>query len=237
MVTDKFSASQAPRLIQCPSSGNLDVAIEGWVPPVVDHDKGAKGKGTEIHKIFENSAKYTASDMLMIAKAIEYVATLRQKRRFKILTEFQTVADWLPSKPHTTMDLVLYVQDEIHIVDYKTGKIPVNPVGNEQLMFYALCAAHLAPKAKGVTVHIVQPWAEIMEGWFADTVTLQDFMKLAQQQEAKVTSKTIEFGPGDHCTFCPANPHSRGDKGSPLCPVMMDLLYPQHIDEDEILSL
>ena len=135
------------------------------------------------------------------------------------------------------MDLVLYVQDELHVVDYKTGKIPVDPVGNEQLMFYALCAAHLAPKAKGVTVHIVQPWAEIMEGWFADTVTLQDFMKLAQQQEAKVTSKTIEFGPGDHCMFCPANPHSRGDKGSPLCPVMMDLLYPQHIDEDEILSL
>ena len=73
-MTDRFSASQAPRLIQCPSSGNLDVAIEGWVPPVVDHDKGAKGKGTEIHKIFENSAKYTANDMLMIAKYFERIA-------------------------------------------------------------------------------------------------------------------------------------------------------------------
>ena len=43
--------------------------------------------------------------------------------------------------------------------------------------------------------------------------------------------------PNDHCTFCPANPHSRGDKGSPLCPPMMQKLYPFDVDEDAILAL
>lgn len=236
-MTERFSASAASRLIQCPASGNLDVAIPNWTPPVVDHDKGAKGKGTAIHKIFEDAAAWTARDMRHIADAMDYVATLRAQRRFKVLTEYTTTAEWLPSKPQTTVDLVLYTQDEIHVVDYKTGKIPVQPELNAQLQFYALCVSDLAPKAKGVTVHIVQPWADIMDSWFADTNQLALFMDEAQRQEAKVTSQTVEFGPGDHCTFCPANPHTRGDKGYPLCPAMMQLLYPDSTDEEEILNL
>ena len=236
-MTDRFSASQAPRLIQCPASGNLDEAIPDWTPPIVDHEKGAKGKGTFIHKIFEDAAQWSATDMKMIASSIDYVAALRTRRRFKVLTEYQMEAFWLPSRPGTTVDLVLYTQDEIHIVDYKTGKIPVHPENNEQLLFYALCAAPLAPKAKGVSLHIVQPWADIMDEWFADTDTLNDFMTLAQQQEAKVTSKVVEFGPGDHCKFCPANPHARGEKGSPSCPVMLNILYPPTVNEEEILDL
>nr|DAL38051.1 MAG TPA_asm: PD-(D/E)XK nuclease superfamily protein [Caudoviricetes sp.] len=236
-MTERFSASAASRLIQCPASGNLDVAIPNWTPPVVDHDKGAKGKGTAIHKIFEDAAAWTARDMRHIADAMDYVAELRSKRRFKVLTEYTVTAEWLPSKPLTTVDLVLYTQDEIHVVDYKTGKIPVQPELNSQLQFYALCVADLAPKAKGVTVHIVQPWAGIMDAWFADTTQLATFMEEAQKQEAKVTSKIVEFGPGDHCTFCPANPHTRGDKGHPLCPAMMQLLYPDSTDEEEILNL
>jgi hypothetical protein len=36
--------------------------------------------------------------------------------------------------------------------------------------------------------------------------------------------------------FCPAYPHSRSEKGKPLCPATMALLYPPIIDEDEILN-
>ena len=237
-MAERFSASAAPRLIQCPASGNLDVAIPGWVAPEVDHDKGAKGKGTAIHKIFEDALQYTAKDLDCIAQALAYVSDLRSLRRFNVLTEYSTTADWLPSKPKTTIDLVLYTQDEIHVIYYKPGKIPVEPQGNEQLLFYALCAAPLAPKAKEMHLHIVQPWVDIMEEWVVTPDILNDFMQLAQQQEAKVTSQTVEFGPGDNCKFCPANPHSRGDKGSPLCPVMLNLLYPRtDVDEDEILGM
>lgn len=45
------------------------------------------------------------------------------------------------------------------------------------------------------------------------------------------------FSPGDHCKFCPANPHGRGAKGKPYCPAMMGLLYPQPaVNYDEMLE-
>lgn len=236
-MTERFSASAAPRLMQCAASGNLEVAIPGWVPPVVDDTKGAKGKGTEIHKIFEDAAAYTQKDMLYIAQAMQYVAELRGRRRFKIVTEHKMVAEWLPSQPSTTVDVILYTQDELHIVDYKTGKIPVDVYGNEQLLFYAASAAQeFSPRAKGVALHIVQPWADNMGSWYVTAQELQQFMLAARTAEAKVTGKVVEFGPSDHCQFCPANPHSRGDKGTPLCPAMMNILYPREVDEDEILA-
>lgn len=237
-MTERFSASAAPRLMQCAASGNLDVAIPGWTPPEEDDDAGAKGKGTAIHALLEEAGQYSATDMEHIASAIQYVADLRKRRRFKMEREYQMVAEWLPSKPRSTVDVVLYVQDELHIVDHKTGKIPVEVVDNEQLLFYAVTAAqYFAPRAKGATIHVNQPWAGIQDEWYASADVLAEFMERAQKAEAKVQSKTVEFGPSDHCMFCPANPHSRGDKGTPLCPVMMNILYPREVDYDEILSL
>lgn len=236
-MTTRFSASNAGRLMACPASANLDLAIPNWVAPVVDPTKGAKGLGTNIHSVFEKAWELGARDLLMYSRAVAYVAELRQTRRFKTMIETSVTATWLQSQPQTTADLVLYTQDEIHVIDTKTGKIHVDVHDNEQLMFYAVCYAPLAPKAKGVTVHILQPWADNMEAVFISAAELKKFMDEAIAAEAKVLAKDLTFGPSDHCKFCPANPHSRGDKGKPLCPAMMQILYPPIIHEDEILSL
>ena len=55
--------------------------------------------------------------------------------------------------------------------------------------------------------------------------------------QARVNAKDLTFGPSDYCGFCPAYPHSRSPKGTPLCPATMQLLYPSPFDEDEILGL
>jgi hypothetical protein len=154
-----------------------------------------------------------------------------------VLIEQPIKATWLATAPGTTPDLVLYTSDELHVIDLKTGKIPVEVVDNEQLLFAAVTLAHLAPKAKGATMHIVQPWAGGNHSWFASTDQIRQFMEDAIAAEAAIQQGSTTFGPGDHCTFCPANPHSRGQKGAPLCPAMMQVLYPQPFDEDELLSL
>ena len=236
-MTVRFSASVASRLISCPASANLETSIPGWEEPTVDHEAGAKGKGTALHKILQDTSEVSAKDLRFLAQALEYVADVKQQRRFHVMAEATVEADWLQSKPRTTADLVLWTQDELHILDYKTGKILVDPVGNEQLMYYALCFAHLAPKAKGVTLHIIQPWADNMTSWFASTTELAAFRDRAVKAEAEVLAKSTRFGPSDGCLFCPANPQSRGDKGHPLCPAMLQLLYPREVDEAEILGL
>lgn len=234
----RFSASNAGRLMACPASAHLDLAIPNWIDPVRDETAGQKGIGTARHKMLEPMMELAPRDLQHMIDVMQYVADLRKTRRFKVLVEQTVTATWLQSQPTTTADLVLHTADELHVIDYKWGKIPVDVIDNVQLLFYGVCYAPLAPKAKSITVHILQPYADNYESWTVRADELKKFMDEAIAAEARVLAKDLTFGPGDHCTFCPANPHSRGDKGRPFCPPMMQLLYPQPpIDEDEILGL
>lgn len=235
-MSEAFSASRASRLMSCHASAHLDLAIPNWSPPVVDDMAGAKGKGTTMHHMLEPIWALSVGDQKHVINAINYVANVRSKRRFNVAIEETVVAAWLPSAPKTTADLVLYVADEIHVIDFKWGKIPVEVVGNKQLLYYARSYAHLAPKAKGVTVHIVQPYAGVFEGWLVDTNELLLFETEAIAADIAITKGSVTFGPSDGCMFCPAYPHSRSDKGKPLCPATMALLYPPIVDVDEILN-
>lgn len=236
-MVERFSASVASRHMACHASAELETAIPGWVPPVEDPDAdNAANQGTTKHALFAQVMDLGVRDLEKFSMAITYIADLRQKRRFKVLIEEPITAEWLKTKPGTTADLVLYTQDELHVIDLKTGKIPVSPVENKQLMYYAVSYGHLAPKAKGVTMHIVQPWAGVMESWYADTAKLQLFMKEARLAELNIQLGDRTFGPGDHCMFCPANPRSRGQKGHPLCPALMQMYYPEVLDEQALLS-
>lgn len=236
-MPEMFSASRAGRHMQCHASANLALAIPHWTPPEEDPNAdNAASRGSRMHEMFADVMSLAPKDAENFAAAVTYVATVRKTRRFKKLIEEQVTAEWLTTKPKTTADLVLYVTDEIHVFDLKTGKIPVQVYGNLQLMYYAACYGHLAPNAKGVTVHIIQPWAGIMDNWFIDTQTLAQFMVDAQATEAAIQAGSTQFTPGDACKFCPANPHSRTAKGRPLCPEMMQLLYPAPFDEAAILT-
>ena len=234
---EKFSASRASRLMNCTASGALEITIPNWTPPVEDPDAdNAANRGTHMHEVFAKVNELSPKEYVGFAHALIYVAELRAKRRFKVLIEQTRKSEWLPVPVPTTADLVLYTQDEIHVLDFKWGKIPVEVVDNDQLLYYAATYAPLAPNAREVTVHIVQPNIHVFESWSVDTATLLAFMVKANQTQNDMHSGQFTFMPGDHCTFCPANPHSRSAKGSPLCPSMMQMLYPAPFDEDEILK-
>lgn len=236
MKIERFSASVAGRHMACHASANLEAAIPNWQPPAVDETRAAAA-GTTVHTIFEKVWEYSASEIEAMATVLTYVAELRKKRRFKVLIEETVSADWLPHPSNTTADLVLYTQDELHVLDTKWGKILVEVMGNEQLLFYAACYAHLAPKAKGVTLHILQPRANNMTEWYVSATEIKQFMDDAIATQLAIQAGSVSFGPSDHCKFCAANPHSRANKGTPLCPAMMQLLYPKPYDESALLNL
>ncbi len=236
-MPESLSASKAARHVNCHASAQLELAIPNWEPPQEDPTvDNAANRGTQLHKLFAQIMTHKTKDIKKLSEALAYIGDLRATRRFKVLIEHTVHAEWLQTKPKTTADLVLYVQDELHVIDLKAGKIPVPVVNNKQLLYYALCYGHLAPKAKVVHLHVVQPWADNMEVWTVDVVQLAQFMADMQAAEAAILAGSTQFSPGDHCQFCPANPHSRSAKGSPLCPEMMQMLYPNLIDENEILK-
>lgn len=234
----RFSASIAGQLMACHGSANLELAIPGFVEPVKVEGAGAAGRGDVMHDILADAMLLKNRELQGLVTALEYVSELRKTRRFKMQIEEKVVAEWLPSKPHTTPDVVLYLQDELHIIDWKTGMIAVEAEDNPQQLFYACSVAHLAPKAKGVHIHIVQPWGKgSISYWYADMATLAQFMADAVAADEAILAGDTTLTPSDNCTFCPANPHSRGEKGRPFCPPMMELLYPSIVDVDEILAL
>lgn len=235
-MTLRFSASVAGMVMSCPASANLDVAIPGYQPPEVEATK-ASVAGTRLHEVLEPLHELSLPDLRAVTQVLDYMLELRETRRFKVLVEQEVQAAWLNDTSKTTADVVLYVQDEIHIVDTKMGKIHVEVVENAQLLFYAASYAALAPKAKGVTVHILQPGAKNFASWYVTADRLAEFMDEARVADQKIKAKDTTFGPSDHCTFCPANPHGRGAKSTVFCPAMVQILYPPILNEDEILDL
>jgi hypothetical protein len=234
---ETFSASRAARIMSCSASGDLDNAIPHWQAPVVDPDANtAASRGTRMHEVLAEVEELSPREMAGFGKAIEYIAEVRSRRRFTTLIERSEMADWLPVPAGTTADLVLFTQDEIHILDFKWGRIPVEVVDNRQLLYYAATYAKYAPKATEVVLHIVQPNADLFTSWTVDTLSLVTFMGDAVHAQQDLLAGNLLFSPGDHCQFCPANPHSRGAKGSPMCPAMMQLLYPAPFDEAELLK-
>lgn len=236
-MAERTSASSAGRHIACHASAHLELAIPNWIAPVEDPlADNAANRGTIMHRMFAETMGLKLSDLENFIAAQQYVAEVKSRRRFKQLIEETVDVTWLDPKIQTTADLVLYVKDEIHILDLKTGRIPVEVVGNSQLLYYAATYGDLAPNAKGVHLHIVQPWAGVMEEWFVDAAEVLDYMVEVQLAHYNIQKGSTQFGPGDHCTFCPANPRSRGAKGKPFCPALMDLWYPQVVDEQAILE-
>jgi hypothetical protein len=223
----------------CHGSANLELAIPNYVAPVEDRSvANAANDGTNRHEIFAKVMDQTAGDLMKMASAIQYVADLRSTRRFKVLIEHKITAWWLQDKPSTTVDLALYTSDELHVLDLKSGKIPVPVHGNAQLKYYGACLSPLAPKAKGITLHVLQPWANGNDSVWVDNAEIAQFIVDTQATEAAIKAGDLTLSPSDNCQFCPANPHGRGLKGRPLCPVMLDLLYPStRVDEDEMLNL
>lgn len=241
MPIERLSASNAAKHMACHASANLEVAIPGWHPPDVD-DTAASSKGTSMHEVLELAATFSPAEMQALAEAMQYVAELRTKRRFNKMIEAEGNGWWLSSTPLTRADLVLWVSDEIHVIDYKFGRIPVDVFGNAQLKYYALAFAHLAPKAPGVTVHIVQPLAEHplnggpnIDSEFFSAAELEQFRLESVAAERAILAGDVTMTPGEHCKFCPANPHGRGVKQAPWCKAMLDVLYPSNLDVDDIL--
>lgn len=236
-MPERFSASVASKHLACSASANLDIAIPGWTPPPNQGSTPASTRGEAMHQVLEQMAAFTPKEMAALAEAGAYVAELRQTRRFTQLLEEPTQGWWLDGTPNTRSDVVLYVTDEIHVIDYKFGRIRVEAEGNSQGKYYSAAYLPLAPKAKGVKFHVVQPLIKdgITSAWFS-RAELEQFMVDTSMAEAKILAGDTTFTPGDHCTFCPANPAGRGGKGKPSCPAMVSLLYPQRLSDDDIMD-
>lgn len=110
-----------------------------------------------------------------------------------------------------TADCVLYKPElkRLYVFDYKHGQgIPVDVVGNQQLMYYGLGALLANPQFRVLDVElvIVQPRCSHPDGpvrsWRISAIDLLDFSVDLLEAIRRTEDPSAELVPGDHCRFC-----------------------------------
>lgn len=134
-----------------------------------------------------------------------------------ILSEQHCELTFGQHKMNLYIDIVLYNDDRLIILDYKhgEGKI-VSPHGNPQLMLY-MYAVYMALAPHDIMeVGIIQPRGQ-GEAWTQIPVTdhqLRDFCTDVSTAVTAAYSNEVEYVKGPHCQFCP------GTK-NPICPAQL----------------
>jgi hypothetical protein len=227
----KLGASSAYRWFECPGSVRLLEAL-----PSRPSSAPAE-EGTAAHELAEKcllsgepAAAYvgrTVYNHLVdedMARAVqmyldEVARILAENPNAEVMVEQKFHLDWIDDRMFGTNDCSVIAHfDTLYVLDYKHGRgIPVEAVGNKQMMYYALGAAREAD-VENICMIIVQPRCAHKDGpirrW---TITMDDLIEwqdteLLPAVEA-VDKPSPTFKAGDHCFFC---------EGKGECPAIRD---------------
>lgn len=236
-----LGASSAARWIACTPSAR---ATEG----LPDQESTYAAEGTRAHEVCEKALRYKLAkweagkpfDLLsdwaqqsmpteMFNAANQYVSFLHDQwvgfscRPGVFIEQEVDVSRWVPGG-FGTCDCLMIGGGLLHIIDFKYGQgVPVSPVRNPQLMYYALGAYALFDGLESidtVRMSIVQPRIqEEPETFEMPLADLLDWAREVLQPAAEMAWRGEgTFCPGEHCRFCKAHPGCRGwqEKYGPL---------------------
>ena len=213
--------STAARIINCPASWGLTRKI-----PIAVRDVSSEyaDYGTRMHAVMEAYVNDEPLPPIDDEDAVDCINPAIQllddllgdgwKDRFTIFgTEVEVEVRSLPGA-YGTIDLVVYNEAEIHLIDFKFGAgISVyirNEDGttNEQLLFYAAGLFHMKPdlfKGRDVYLSIVQPRTEVgLDTASVDVIDIIDFeSKLRGAVIEAINDRTPHMEIGKWCQFAP----------------------------------
>lgn len=236
-----LGASSAARWIACPPSARATENLP-------DEESEYAAEGTRAHEVCEGTLRHRLAEWEhdqpvnfllrapdnppeMLNAADQYVSFIHDLwvgfpcRPGVFIEQEVDVSQWVPGG-FGTCDCLMIGDGILHIIDFKYGKgVPVSPVRNPQLMYYALGAYALfdgIEEIDTVRMSIVQPRIqEEPETWEFSLADLLTWAREVLTPAAQMAWKGEgEFCPGPHCKdhFCKAYPNCRAwqDKYGPL---------------------
>lgn len=166
-------------------------------------------QGTEYHAMAEEALKEGTEPAYPVKQYVDFV----RSKEGDLEVERTVPLRWLAPKYHGDLgqgycDAVIYNVHTIEIIDLKTGKIPVSPVNNLQLMIYAYCVTKdlmflydLVTLPKEITLTIFQfdepsSWSltwEELENFIQTKIEPKVYLVLSGEKVRKL---------GDYCQWC-----------------------------------
>jgi hypothetical protein len=171
--------------------------------------------GTAIHELSEamlrgdalNQADYEDSHWNMASSYVKFINELIENPRKKLIEV--NVDDGLKSLHQAlggTADAVLVDGNHLHVIDLKTGRVPVEAENNRQLLTYAVGVMRKfkAPSDITCTMHIFQPMVG-HSSWTVDGARLIQHGVDLQQAATLALSYDAPTSPSpDACKYCRA---------------------------------
>lgn len=205
----RLSASRADRFMSCPGS----VLLENQMP--YEPPGEAAAIGTAIHELAEamlrneflNQADYLDEHWNMAASYVKFLNELVENPRKKLIEV--NVDNGLKSL-HTalggTADAVLVNGNHMHVIDLKTGRVPVNAEENMQLLTYAVgfMRQYNAPASVTCTMHIFQPMVGHSQWTVDGTRLIEHGLQLKKAAELALSLDAPTNPSTDACRYCRA---------------------------------
>lgn len=184
----------------------------------------AAERGTRIHEIAEHFLQgndistLKPSDLDEVEVAMQYVQYINALRANAVRSHIEMNVNKGLKELHElfggTADAVVIKDNTLHVVDLKTGRVPVQAEENRQLLTYALGVARQfnAPPDITVKVHIWQPGN--ISVWETTPVRLRQHAKDMIHAANEATSSAPRVEPSNEaCKYC---------KAKPICPAMRE---------------
>lgn len=141
---------------------------------------------------------------------VDYVQQTTKQKKGKLLIEEQVTLEEISIRCWGTADALILAKNHISVIDFKSGRYPVEVENNKQLKIYALGAlARYGGEDTVLDLTIVQPRAKHKDGPVRTTTIKAQDLVLWGFNELKSACDSCEeenpkFNFGNHCRFCPA---------------------------------
>lgn len=254
-----LSASSAERWLHCTPSARLCEKLEDTNSPYAAEGTYAHtlaetiltselGRTDEGYPEFKDMLEEIKSHELYYEGMIEeiekytnyvmetYNAALSKTKDAVIFLEEQLDYSSYVPEGFGTGDCIIIADGEMEIIDLKFGTgVEVSPIGNAQLMLYALGAYEKYGFIYGVekiTLTIAQVRKDNISSWTITAAMLEEWAEKELKEKAKLAYEGKgEQNPGSWCTFCKIKATCRARAEASLS------LYKNHNEDPHLLGI
>jgi len=207
----RVSPSGYKRWMNCPGAYTLQEKLGDLIPE--DNGSEAATLGTELHARAEAALKGECEPCEATQFYVSFCRQLAAQKDAEMIVEAKVPLFW-SREEHGYADCVIRTEDTVHVIDLKTGSIPIDAVNNYQLLTYAYGMGMTSTEV--FTMTIIQD--NEAKSWSLSVDQIEALSSvIGVKAQAALNPYIHELNASDEaCMFCPCRPFCKAYTASLL---------------------